>query len=139
PARTTGHGRAVALEAVARLAAAYGRVECGARGRAIVTLPEVDPRLTQHRVHVGDVERGLPGRVEGDEPAVEIEDLDAIGAALDDALEELLAGAERAFRADALDGESDDAGHGLRGRDLLRGERVGAIVVQHELAVELSR
>ena len=76
-------------------------------GQPAFARPEFDPRAVEVRVRVFDPQQLLPPLTDVEQPPFEVENLDAVAAALDDPAVELLALAERLLsplaRADVFD------------------------------------
>ena len=62
------------------------------RGLAIFALPEVNPRSTDERFEVANLQHRHSARVHGEQPPIKIKHLEAIRAAFDEARREFPAG-----------------------------------------------
>ena len=63
--------------------AGHGACDCGTCGRLVFTLPEIHPDPADQIVGAIQIEQFNAGRVQVDDAAVEVDELDAIGAPLD--------------------------------------------------------
>src|SRR5437899_5276984 len=102
-------------------AAVPRRLHSSLRSLPVLTLPEINPRMVHHRAQVANFKRLHAAFVHGQQAALQVKHLDAILAAGDEAVLELLGIPQRRFRPfslrDVFGERHDESRHSLAARN----------------------